>query len=78
MNLDNFVVRPHRRAVEKFGAADAWQELKPEDSEDLLGLAGLPSSVRDDDEDAKRFDLLILRRQLSQLDGDARPGRALA
>lgn len=30
----------------------------------LFVLAGLPSSVRDDDEDAKRFDLLILRRQL--------------
>jgi type I restriction enzyme R subunit len=35
-----------------------------------MPLAGLPSSVRDDDEDAKRFDLLILRRQLAQLDGD--------
>ena len=34
-------------------------------------MAGLPSSVRDDDEDAKRFDLLVLRRQLAQLDGDA-------
>ena len=27
--------------------------------------------MRDDDEDAKRFDLVILRRQLAQLDGDA-------
>ena len=71
MNLDNFVVRPHRRAVEKFTATDAWRTLTPEDSEDLLKLAGLPSSVRDEDEDAKRFDLLILRRQLAQLDGDA-------
>ncbi|MEI2819609.1 MAG: DEAD/DEAH box helicase family protein [Marmoricola sp.] len=70
MNLDNFVVRPHRRAVEKFAAADAWQKLLPDDREALLGLAGLPSSVHDDDEDAKRFDLLILRRQLAQLDGD--------
>lgn len=71
MNLDNFVVRPHRRAVEKFSTGDAWRTLRPEDQDDLLVLAGLPSSVRDDDEDAKRFDLLILRRQLAQLDGDA-------
>ncbi|UMG91504.1 type I restriction-modification enzyme R subunit C-terminal domain-containing protein [Nocardioides sp. TF02-7] len=71
MNLDNFVVRPHRRAVEKYASADAWSELGPQDAEALLALAGLPSSVRDDDEDAKRFDLLILRRQLAQLDGDA-------
>lgn len=30
-----------------------------------------PSTHKDDDEDAKRFDLLILRRQLAQLEGDA-------
>ena len=71
MNLDNFVVRPHRAAVERFGAADAWASLTPADSEALLRLSGLPSSVRDDDEDAKRFDLLLLHRQLAQLDGDA-------
>ena len=71
MNLDNFVVRPHRRAVERYADADAWKRIAPEDSEALLMLAGLPSSVRDDDEDAKRFDLLVLRRQLAQLDGDA-------
>ena len=70
MNLDNFVVRPHRRAVERFAQADAWKTLASQGVEELLWLAGLPSSVRDDDEDAKRFDLLILRRQLAQLDGD--------
>ncbi|WP_245527695.1 DEAD/DEAH box helicase family protein [Aeromicrobium marinum] len=70
MNLDNFVVRPHRRAVERFATAETWQTLGPEDSEALSSLAGLPSAVRDADEDAKRFDLLILRRQLAQLDGD--------
>jgi type I restriction enzyme R subunit len=66
MNLVNFVVRPHRRAVERFADADAWARLAPADAEAALPLAGLPSSVRDDDEDAKRFDLLILRRQLAQ------------
>lgn len=71
MNLANFVVRPHRRAVEKYASADAWNTITPDDSEALLALAGLPSAVRDDDEDAKRFDLIILRRQLAQLDGDA-------
>ncbi|MCE0487825.1 DEAD/DEAH box helicase family protein [Ornithinimicrobium sediminis] len=71
MNLDNFVVRPHRRTVEKYAAADAWKKITAEDSEALLAVAGLPSSVRDEDEDAKRFDLLVLRRQLAQLDGDA-------
>jgi type I restriction enzyme R subunit len=71
MNLENFVVRPHRRAVERFASTDSWVTLTPEDAEAALSLAGLPSAVRDDDEDAKRFDLVILRRQLAQLDGDA-------
>lgn len=71
MNLDNFVVRPHRAAVEEFSEKDAWKQLTPAKAERLLPIAGLPTSVSDDDEDAKRFDLLILRRQLAQLDGDA-------
>lgn len=71
MNLDNFVVRPHRATVERFRIPEAWASLSPSDSEALLGLSALPSSVRDDDEDAKRFDLLVLHRQLAQLDGDA-------
>ncbi|QOD43942.1 DEAD/DEAH box helicase family protein [Clavibacter zhangzhiyongii] len=71
MNLDNFLVRPARRWVERFAEAAAWDELTLEDAgEVLMHLAGLPSSVTDDDTDAKRFDLLILRRQLAQLDGD--------
>jgi type I restriction enzyme, R subunit len=71
MNVDNFVVRPRRKAVERFASADAWDDLTPEDAEAILSLAGLPSAERDDDEDAKRFDLLVLRRQLAQLDSDA-------
>ncbi|MFV0534739.1 MAG: DEAD/DEAH box helicase family protein, partial [Cumulibacter sp.] len=70
MNLDNFVVRKHRKAVERFSDADVWQSLTAADAEAVLPLAALPSAVRDDDEDAKRFDLLILRRQLSQLTAD--------
>lgn len=70
MNLDNFVVRPHRQAVEEFAELEAWNQLTAPKAERLVRVAGLPSSVRDDDEDAKRFDLLILRRQLAQIDGD--------
>jgi type I restriction enzyme R subunit len=71
MNLHNVLVRPHRRAVERLSTWGAWSALAPEDAESALSLAGLPSMVRDDDEDAKRFDLLILRRQLAQLESDA-------
>ncbi len=57
--------------VERYGERAAWDSVSIEEANDLVEhLAGLPSGVRDDDEDAKRFDLVILRRQLAQLDGD--------
>lgn len=68
MNVDNFVVRPHRRAVEKFSKPEAWKTLNEGDQQELIHeVAGLPSERRDDDEEAKRFDLLILRTQLAIL-----------
>ncbi|MDN5920063.1 MAG: DEAD/DEAH box helicase family protein [Pseudonocardia sp.] len=71
MTLDNVLVRLHRRAVERYADRSVWSSLSNEEYEELLRLAGLPSSAQDDDEEAKRFDLLMLRRQLAQLDGDA-------
>lgn len=70
MNLGNVLVRPHRRAVEQFSTAESWMALTPALAEEAAGLAGLPSAFQDTDEGAKRFDLLILRRQLAQLEGD--------
>ena len=68
MNVDNFVVRPHRKAVEKFSKPEAWKKLTDSEQEELIHeVAGLPSERRDDDEEAKRFDLLILRTQLAIL-----------
>lgn len=71
MNLDNFLVRPHRRSVERFSSKEAWSALSTDETEEIVSLSGLPSASRDEDEEAKRFDLLMLRRQLAQLDGDA-------
>lgn len=68
MNIDNFVVRPQRKFVEKFAKADAWQKLDPEGFSELSKtIAKLPTEFVDDDEEAKRFDLLILRTQLAIL-----------
>ncbi len=68
MNLDNFVVRPQRKYVEKFSQEDAWKKLAPEDVNDLFSkVSGLPSELEDEDEEAKRFDLLLLLSQLSLL-----------
>jgi type I restriction enzyme R subunit len=68
MSFDNFLVRAHRRAVEKFGAQAAWDHLSLDDQAELAQeVAGLPTSVTDDDIAAKQFDALILRTQLAIL-----------
>jgi type I restriction enzyme R subunit len=68
MNLDNFIVRPRRRSVERYAEASAWERLSTEAVIELTNeVAGLPSSVTDDDQDAKQFDLLMLRMQLTLL-----------
>lgn len=68
MNLDNFVVRPQRKAVEKFADAKSWSVLGQEEFHELVSrVAGLPSELMDDDEEAKRFDMLMLRTQLAVL-----------
>jgi type I restriction enzyme R subunit len=72
MNLDNFVVRPKRKSVEKYAKPEAWQKLGSDDFNDLAqNVAGLPTGLVDEDEEAKRFDMLVLRTQLAIL--QARP-----
>jgi type I restriction enzyme R subunit len=66
VNVDNFVVRRHRRIVEKYARPEAWLGLTPESHTELAGeIAGLPSQLEPEPEEAKRFDLLILHLQLA-------------
>lgn len=68
MNLDNFVVRPRRRIVEQYAKPEAWTVLSPEALSDLSHqVAGLPSELDPENEEAKRFDLLVLSLQLAML-----------
>jgi type I restriction enzyme R subunit len=73
MNVENFVVRPQRRRVEKFAQPTAWKALTGEDHTELAShIASLPTEWVDADEEAKRFDLIVLRSQLAIL--QAAPG----
>jgi type I restriction enzyme, R subunit len=75
MNLENFVVRPKRRIIEKYAKPEAWTLLAPEALSELSHeVAGLPSELDPESEDAKRFDLLVLNLQLAML--RAEPGFA--
>lgn len=68
MNLDNFVVRPKRKFVEKYKPLEAWSNLSGEDYDALAHeVAGLPSEIDSEAEEAKRFDLLMLKLQLAVL-----------
>jgi type I restriction enzyme, R subunit len=68
MSLDNFLVRPHRRYVEKYSSGDAWKKLDADARHELIDhVAGLPSAVADDDLAAKQFDLLVYRAELAVL-----------
>jgi type I restriction enzyme, R subunit len=68
MNLENFVVRPKRRLVEKYARPESWSVLPPSARDELATeVAGLPTELDPENEEAKRFDLLMLRLQLSVL-----------
>jgi type I restriction enzyme R subunit len=73
MNLDNFIVRPHRRLVEKYARPEAWAAAAADTLAELsYEVAGLPSELDPEKEEAKRFDLLALGLQITLL--RAEPG----
>jgi type I restriction enzyme R subunit len=68
MNVENFIVRPKRRVVEKYRADGVWSKLGLDERTELIEhIAGLPSAVVDDDISAKQFDYLMLQTQLAVL-----------
>ena len=71
MNVNNFVVRPERRLVEKYVQAESWAVLgEAEVGELARKVSGLPNELDPEDEQAKRFDLLLLNLQLAVLNSE--------
>ncbi|PKH59411.1 restriction endonuclease subunit R [Halomonas sp. Choline-3u-9] len=72
MNPDNFIVRMHLEAVERFQDRQTWDQLGSDECEVLLNeVAGLPSAQETDDIESRMFDLTALRMQLSLIETDA-------
>jgi type I restriction enzyme, R subunit len=73
LNVDNFLVRQHRRAVEKYREPKAWVPIDDEKRKELVDeIAPLPAERGFGTEEAKRFDLLMFSLQLALLKGSKR------
>nr|ABZ09826.1 putative type I restriction enzyme R protein N-terminal domain [uncultured marine microorganism HF4000_APKG8L7] len=70
MNRENFIVRMHLEAVNRYREREAWEELGDADHERLrLEIAGLPSEIDTDEIESRMFDLTALRMQLALAEG---------
>lgn len=69
MNEDNFIVRPKRKYLHQYKDKSKWQQLTEGDLAALeKHVAGLPSEIEEEEETAKRFDLLTMKMQLAVLE----------
>ena len=71
MNRENFIVKMHLEAVNRFRERKAWKQLSDSDMETLQQeVAGLPNEMEADDIESRMFDLTALRLQLALADGN--------
>ena len=78
MNLANFIVRAEREHVERFQKPGAWTKLSDEAQGTLAHhVAGLLSTLKNNDITARLFDLTCLNLQIATLDQEAARRAAL-
>ena len=71
MHRENFIVRMHLEAVDRFRERPTWEQLSDADREVLQReVAGLPSEVETDEIESRMFDLTALRMQLALAEGN--------
>ncbi|WP_158735588.1 DEAD/DEAH box helicase family protein [Alteribacillus sp. YIM 98480] len=64
LNENHFLVRPHHRQVERYRLKEGWNPLSEDSLREAIDhLSGIVTS--EEEEDKKRFDLLMLRLQLA-------------
>ena len=71
MNRENFIVRMHLEAVNRYQQREAWDQLSDADQDRLQSdIAGLPSEIETDEIESRMFDLTALRMQLAMAEGN--------
>ena len=76
---DRFVVRKELRYVKEFSNKNRWLNLSKSDVQDINShLSHLQPASKDDDELARRFDMLILIYQILLLSGSDNTGKYMS
>ncbi len=70
LNTDSFIVRQHWEVVEKYRDTNSWNALTDLDIKELFDHIAPLMTENDQDEMAKRFDVLMLEIELSVLIGE--------
>ena len=71
MNRENFIVRMHLEAVDRFQDREKWEQLSDIDHEVLQRVVSrLPSEIETDEIESRMFDLSALRMQIALSEGD--------
>jgi type I restriction enzyme R subunit len=70
LNTDSFIVRQHWKTVEKYKDPNAWNALSDLDVKELFDRIAPLMSETNQDEMAKRFDVIMLDIQLAILNGE--------
>jgi type I restriction enzyme R subunit len=68
IDRDSFTARPHLRYIDEFITRERWDNLTLTDISDITEHISHLPATHEEDELAKRFDLLILNMQLSLLE----------
>ncbi|OKL36691.1 DEAD/DEAH box helicase family protein [Domibacillus mangrovi] len=64
LDEQHFLVRPHYRQVERFRLKDGWQPISEDTLREAIDHLGRLVTI-EEEEDVKRFDLLMLKLQLA-------------
>lgn len=70
LNESSFIIRPFLRQVEKYKKKEPWESISEDMIADLTTfIAPLPSELDLGEEDAKRWDYLLMKTELALLNG---------